>query len=99
MGIEIVQITMALGLMVINVLVFMDRREGMTIAMRGARGFAVAAFGSAIVALLAMDQLMIQVWIHPKDETTFVLFRLAMTGMGLATSGAVAFWVLSRWKV
>ncbi|GAA0908773.1 hypothetical protein GCM10009552_18490 [Rothia nasimurium] len=99
MGIEIVQITMALALMVINVLVFVDRRDGMKIATRGARGFAVAAFASAVVALLTINQLMMQVWIHPADETAFVVFRLSMTAMGLTTSGAVAFWVLSRWEV
>ncbi|KAF1008590.1 MAG: hypothetical protein GAK28_01012 [Luteibacter sp.] len=99
MGIELIQATIAIGLMVVNVMIFVDQKHGMNAARRGARGFAVAAFASAIVALLAMDHLMIQVWIHPSDDTTFLLFRAAMTGMGLATSGAVAFWILSRWHM
>ena len=98
MGIEIFQITLALLLMLVNVLVFIDGRHGVTAATQGARGFAVAAFASAIVALMAVQHLMIQVWIHPKDETTFLIFREAMSGMGFATSAAVALWVLSRWR-
>ncbi|KAF1007342.1 MAG: hypothetical protein GAK28_01673 [Luteibacter sp.] len=97
MGIELLQATMAIGLIVVNVMIFVDRRHGMTIATRGARGFAVAAFASALVALMALDHLMIQVWIHPSDDTTFLWFRMAMIGMGLTTAGAVAFWILSRW--
>ncbi|KAF1005625.1 MAG: hypothetical protein GAK28_03107 [Luteibacter sp.] len=99
MGVEYMQIALALGLMLVNVLIFIDRRPGMNIALRGARGFAVAAFASAIVALIALQHLLLQVWFHPNDDTAFLIFEMAMIGMTLTTSAAIAFWLLSRWHV
>ncbi|KAF1003101.1 MAG: hypothetical protein GAK28_04940 [Luteibacter sp.] len=99
MGIENVQIGVALFLMLINVLIFIDQRQGDHLARRGARGFAVGAFIGAIVMLLALDHLMIQVWIHPSDDMALLVFHTAMIGMSLATSAAVGFWIVSRWDV
>ena len=99
MGIENVQIGVALFLMLVNVLIFVDRRDGVPMAKRGARGFAVGAFVSAIVMLMALNHLMLQVWIHPSDDTSLMLFQTAMIGMSLATSAAVGFWIVSRWDV
>ena len=98
-GIENAEISVALFLMLINVLIFVDRRNGMSMAKRGARGFAVAAFASAVVMLMVLNHLMVQVWIHPGEETSLMVFQTAMIGMSLATSGALAFWILSRWNV
>ena len=98
MDIHLFQTMLAIVLVVVNVMIFIDLRHGPSIARRGARGFAVAAFASALVALFAMKHLLVQIWIHPADGTAFFVLETAMTGMTLTTAGAVAFWVLSRWQ-
>lgn len=98
-GIENAQIGVALFLMLVNVLIFVDRRQGMSAAKRGARWFAVGAFASAVVMLMVLNHLMVQVWIHPGEGAWLIVFQTAMIGMSLATSAALAFWLLSRWNV
>ena len=55
MGVEYMQIALALGLMLVNVLIFIDRRPGMNIALHGAPASPVAALALALPAFKALQ--------------------------------------------
>ncbi|URX60806.1 hypothetical protein KR767_11905 [Luteibacter anthropi] len=85
-----------LGLLAVNVAVYLDRMHGVTHACRSAREFCVVSFGFALVAAVALLDLVTEVWIDPQESVALGVLMSAGIGLSLTTSAALGFCLVSR---